>query len=292
MYLLKPKYFEEFENMCCDFLSNDYNKRFQKYGRHGVNQHGIDLFHTNDFSTVAQCKNHINQTPSPKVFLSEIKSDYDRAMEHLREIGKPLPNEFIAMTSLDSDPKIQENIDEIGNNLHVIFWEEISDKIYNNKVLLIKYYKDFMVSKNDICIPRKYINKIISLLEELKKEVDYFHNCSHHKTGVFENSDEQMFNTCITMFQNAAILNDKVKKYILQLNINNKLGNYIHDIIFSLPESASVIAEYLENKDINDDKKDYVINDFLSYYQDDETYDILTSNCQEAIDEIQKVPSD
>lgn len=284
---------KEFECMCRDVLSDCYGKRFEKYGTDGQPQHGIDIC-VNDFSIVGQCKNYFvtNITDTGKAatrFLNKVKDDYNEAMTYPKFNN---PKKFIAMTSLDYDIKIQNEIPNIGDKdiIEVWFWGRIAESICFNDALKRKYT---LGSNINNCISAKKINNIINDLHNLQEYAKIFHDSYINWTDSdFEDRIIAVHDNCIKMFKAALELDDKIKKVFVQLNRYNKLGDYIRAIVLSLPNiNKDKYNKILERLIGINEMKD-TIHAYLLHYQNDDEYDKFISNCQNAIDEIQKVPSD
>lgn len=149
MEIPKSRSAKEFESICKDILEKKYGSRFEKYGRDGQKQNGIDICNTisSNSCIVAQCKNYINQS-SAKSLIKAIENDINSS--------KNLPfykdiNKFIVMTSMDRDKKVQDSICSIscGFNIELWFWEDIQEVICSNDDLIKKYYPQFHNSKSN-----------------------------------------------------------------------------------------------------------------------------------------------
>lgn len=268
MQLPKSKSADEFENICCDVLSALYNIRFQQYGRKGQQQNGIDLY-ANNFSKVAQCKNYFK----PANIENKIKSDYKNAMAKFK------PQEFIVMTALDRDTSIQNQILQIGENISILFWEDIQETICANSELFTKYYPNLNLNNNYISPTR--INKIIRDLFILRDNANSLHiDFSNYKPAYDEERDRYVYNICASMFIHAEKLYKKLFKCYIQLNQYSNLGTRIEQIIRSLPDVHDAHNGYVEMI--------CTIQDFLSYYNNHDKYNQFISECQYAIDTIQR----
>lgn len=149
MEIPKSRSAKEFESICKDILEKKYGSRFEKYGRDGQKQNGIDICNTisSNSCIVAQCKNYINQS-SAKSLIKAIENDINSS--------KNLPfykdiNKFIVMTSMNRDKKIQDAISSISCdfNVELWVWEDIQEVICNNDDLIKKYYPQFYKSKSN-----------------------------------------------------------------------------------------------------------------------------------------------
>ena len=127
----------EFEDMVCDICIRRYGRGFQRYGRLGQKQSGIDIISTGQEKLIGvQCKNYALSV-----------KEVERIVEEAKRFKQPMA-EFIIATSSPRDVKLQEHIIMINQGdkekpnftISIIFWEEISMIIFQNKDLLVKYY--------------------------------------------------------------------------------------------------------------------------------------------------------
>lgn len=133
--LPKTKNSSEFEGMVCDVCKIKFGGDFQRFGRLGQSQCGIDIISMDLEELICiQCKNY-------DITLSHINKIISEAMNFTLPISK-----FIIATSSFRDTKLQEYVLKINQEkdykfvVYIIFWEEISSIISQNNDLLNKYY--------------------------------------------------------------------------------------------------------------------------------------------------------
>lgn len=130
----------EFEDMVCDICTRRYGRVFQRHGRSGQKQSGIDIISTGSEKLICiQCKNY-------QISIKEV----DRIIEEAKNFRHPMA-EFVIATSAFRDVKLQEyiikknrgDIEKLNFTISILFWEEIAMIISQNKDLLVKYYPAF-----------------------------------------------------------------------------------------------------------------------------------------------------
>lgn len=149
--LPKSRSAEEFELMCCDILQKRCGTYFQRYGRNGQQQNGIDLYAPsplrNGYYIVAQCKNYFGDS-KPSTLIARIKSDLDSVAQ---QTILPIQKLYI-MTSFNLDVQVQNAIIEQQSScpfqVEIIFWEDIQSVILSDQTLLAKYYPSYAGSGN------------------------------------------------------------------------------------------------------------------------------------------------
>lgn len=269
MRLPKSKSASEFEDMCADVLSIIYKKRFQPYGRTGQTQHGIDLYAGNGFSLVAQCKNYYN----PNNFTAQIKTDYLSATDSFKF------KTFIAMTSLDRDTNIQNEVSAIGTNIELFFWDDIQCVLCQHDRLLRKYYPNFFLNHNDI--PLKTLNGLIGNINLLIDVAERIHKQYGTYSMAYNYNDDVIFyNQCASMFNAAQALKIDTTQYYIQLS-KHQIAQEIQDIIDSIPalhDAHSGIGELI-----------CTISNFRSYFYDDDNFIEFTDKCKSTIQKIQYI---
>ena len=121
----------EFEDIVCDVCIKKFGRVFQRFGRLGQNQFGIDIISDTQGELICiQCKNY---TISSK----EIDDIIDKAMQFTQPISK-----FIIATNSLRDARLQEKVIERNNKkdlkfeVCIMFWDEISSIISQDKKLL------------------------------------------------------------------------------------------------------------------------------------------------------------
>lgn len=127
----------EFEDMVCDICIRRYGRGFQRYGRLGQKQSGIDIISTGQEKLICvQCKNYALSV-----------KEVEQIIEKAKSFKQPIAELIIAIGS-SRDVKLQEHIIMINQGdkekpnftISTLFWEEISMIISENKDLLVKYY--------------------------------------------------------------------------------------------------------------------------------------------------------
>lgn len=121
--LLPPDDWNEFEDMVRDYAAWRFNGYFfERYGRKGQNQHGIDI-KSNRYQICIQVKLRNNQTYK-KFTAREIQNICDLANNE----GLPIQKFFIAL-SAERDATLQDAVEKIRDNypfeINLIFWDDI-----------------------------------------------------------------------------------------------------------------------------------------------------------------------
>lgn len=271
MRLPRPTSDDEFEEICADVLSQKYGASFQRFGRKGQSQNGIDLY-SNDFRVVAQCKNHQNYSH----IVEEIKSDYNNATKHFQL------QKFIVATSLSRDTNTQTLISNIAQNIEILFWEDIEQIICNNNDLLKKHYPTFS-SLNSQDIPIAVLNDVIQILDVLssnakhiKEQYTNYSPCYHY------DSDVALYNICVKMSNASCELYQHLSHYNIQF-YRHKLSENIHYIIDSLPDFHDA------SNDLIGTELTVTIFNFLQYFCNEENSTNYVSLCQDVINNIYKL---
>ncbi|WP_432792112.1 hypothetical protein [Peptacetobacter hiranonis] len=226
MHLPKTKSSEEFEHMCRDILDNKFKSRFEIYGRNGQCQHGIDIYNKNldNYYIVAQCKNYLNENSGDQL-IKNIKKDID-ASNQLPFYSKI--NKFIAMTSMDSDNKVQNEILSIKKNfdIEVWFWENIQEEICSNNYLLEKYYSKIFISNTNTVDVDRLKDDFNSLMSEANI-LEFIHANPFIKIEDYLPESVDIFNIEMTKKLNSAVIlqNEEIfkaiNKFISKLNDYN-----------------------------------------------------------------------
>lgn len=260
----------EFEDMCVDVLSQKYGTSFQRFGRKGQRQNGIDLYADN-FKIVAQCKNHHNY----RSIVSEIQSDYDEA---IKEFG---PQKFIVATSLNRDVNIQTQISNIAQNIEILFWEDIQQIICNDNMMLQRFYPSIL--SNNQFIPIPVLNETLRLLSILKSKAKHINTEYVYYRPLYNcSSDTDLYNICVDMFNASHELCTQLYNFNIQFE-HQKLREKIQCVIDSLPEFHDA------TNDIVGTEFACTIWDFLKYFCNKENATKYISQCQEVIDIIYQI---
>jgi len=175
-----------FEIMCRVVLNYIYKEkgyRFQRYGRSGQTQYGVDIFCDlqDGKRIVAQCKNYIKGDYNK--FVSNIVNDIEQARDHFNNIET-----YVIMTSLDRDYKTQDKIAELKPQcqfkIEVMFWEDIAEELRSAELWfdipiretrreVPSYILRRVISceiNNDHSLEFSFLDKKTSLIEALEKD--------------------------------------------------------------------------------------------------------------------------
>lgn len=256
MLLPKPKSSEEFEDICTDVLQVVYNRRFQRYGRNGQKQNGIDVigYSENSKPIVAQCKDYQKKNIN---FINEVRNDYNEAKE------KFCPERYIVMTALDRDRRIIDELRSINSEIEMWFWDEIQQTLCANQMLLQKYYM------NINGIPTDVINKICANADILIRGADDFHQKEYN---IYQ-YNEQLYNNCLSMSNAINILWNIRNEYytqISQLRINDCFEYLINSTpqTYNAKSASEFDAEFIGT-----------ISNFTSYFMNEKIANKYKDNC-------------
>ncbi len=156
----KPRNWETFEDIVCDIFSRKFgNINFQRYGRSGQRQDGVDIVGpTKDGLLGIQCKHHLGGD----IDINEIDDEITKA-----EKFSPCLGAFYFATSASRDTKVQSHVLE-RNELRkregkflvsIFFWEDIYNWLNEHPDLMYKHFtKDFPL--------RELENVVVPGLEE------------------------------------------------------------------------------------------------------------------------------
>lgn len=152
----KPHDWNTFEDIVCDVFARKYNNlNFQRYGRSGQRQSGVDIAGPTDIGLLGiQCKHH----PDKSIKKAEIEAEIA-----LSESFKPELSEFVIATSADRDTNIHSHILQIAEDrkkqgkypVSIKFWDDVFNWLTEYPDLLYKYFtKHFPKSElEDIYLP-------------------------------------------------------------------------------------------------------------------------------------------
>lgn len=264
MKLPKTSSPEEFESICRDVIEKMYNCKFQKYGRKGQKQRGIDLISTDYDKTIAvQCKNYSNTRK--KEFLKTINNDIHE-VEKIESIDI-----LIIMTAINTDKDIQDFITSIMSSFKIIvvFWDEIEDVVLENKKIMTNYYPDY-VKPNFIKL--KHINKAISSIERLEDSAKMIYKTRDRYKGDNYEQDVQIYNLAVTIMNSSYDLATFKDKWSMQLDgIGAKI--IICSLIDELPEF------YNEESDIIGSSLLVTVVEFRKTYCNEDYYKKFNKQC-------------
>ena len=137
----KPRDWALFEDIVCDVFSRKYNNyNFQRYGRSGQVQTGVDIAGPAEGRMLGiQCKHH----PAGNIETSEIDDEITKS-----ESFSPPLNEYVIATSADRDTKAHKHVLEISAQREregkypvvIKFWEDIYGWLSDYPDLLYKHF--------------------------------------------------------------------------------------------------------------------------------------------------------
>lgn len=211
----------EFERMTVDYFRKRGIDAYL-YGRKGQKQYGIDIINEN-VANVVQCKNYINFSSD-----RQYKVILDSIIEKIKNEWKyPLQCMWIALGCY-KDRNIQDYISnkQEAFEIKVLFWDDISEVIYQDIELLQKYYPQLCIDHNSNC---EYAKDIKSQFNDLitKHNVIQFVNSDPTQVILYrliEDIDEFFFDVQSLKMKNITCQNDAVYK---QIDVfTNRLSEY------------------------------------------------------------------
>lgn len=137
--------YQKFESLAIDFLTKQTRLAFQKYGRNGQEQYGVDAYALNGIQYVlAQFKNRTSNNPYE--LINKLNNDIESAVEHF---GRERIQSFIIVTSHDRDNNIQDFCMDMQNihniQICIIFWDDIVRALQFYPDLYNNYFYNFDV---------------------------------------------------------------------------------------------------------------------------------------------------
>lgn len=193
LQLPPPKSWDEFEEMCADLFSREWNDRnVIRYGRQGQRQNGVDIYGSpNDEEHAGvQCK--VKRIyPLTNLTTDEIDAEVEKAFEF-----RPQLTEFIFATTALDDIALQDHALKITErhkeeglfSVHIFGWNELIRRLTCYTDLIVKYYGFISNNKilEEITLIRKKLddtttagstipvglidNEISKLVENIKKK--------------------------------------------------------------------------------------------------------------------------
>lgn len=137
----KPRDWATFEDIVCDVFSRKYNNyNFQRFGRSGQSQSGIDIAGPTEGKILGiQCKHH----PDGNIETSEIDDEITKS-----ESFSPPLSEYIIATSADRDTKAHKHVLEVSSKreqegkypITIKFWDDIYSWLTDYPDLLYKHF--------------------------------------------------------------------------------------------------------------------------------------------------------
>ena len=136
----KPETFEMLEDIARFYFSKKYNEPFNKWGRPGQAQHGIDVYGIVNKRVIAvQCKCHNDGDLTPVEIDSEI-GRVSRSM-HASSIS-----EFYFVTTAKRDVNAQTKVQLLTKyynfSIHIIYWDEFEAWLLSHSEFLHLFYPD------------------------------------------------------------------------------------------------------------------------------------------------------
>jgi tetratricopeptide (TPR) repeat protein len=147
--ILRPKSWDEFEDLVADLYAGIWGVPVERYGRTGQAQQGVDIYgqpaYLQGGYAGIQCKRYEDD----KLKLGQIKQEIAKA-----ETFDPPLAEYIIVTTDHCSAPLQRDIRRLNVEreaasafpIRVVFWEDISNRLADpaNRDLLIKYYGDWL----------------------------------------------------------------------------------------------------------------------------------------------------
>ena len=148
----KPKNWDTFEDIICDVFSRKLNNRnFQRFGRSGQNQFGVDIVGVSEGLVVGvQCKHF----PNGKITKTNITDEVKKA-----DSFRPKLDEFYFVTSAERDTEITSYVYELSQKrktrgkfpIVIKFWDDIYDWLVDYPDILYKHFtKYFPLSELEV----------------------------------------------------------------------------------------------------------------------------------------------
>ena len=169
----KPKNWDTFEDIICDVFSRKLNNRnFQRFGRSGQNQFGVDIVGVSEGLVVGvQCKHF----PNGKITKTNITDEVKKA-----DSFRPKLDEFYFVTSAERDTEITSYVYELSQKrktrgkfpIVIKFWDDIYDWLVDYPDILYKYFtKYFPLSELEVVEGRFLEKNKSTVVWPTKKEI-------------------------------------------------------------------------------------------------------------------------
>lgn len=177
--LPKPSDWQELQRLTCDLFKEIWHNQYiTEFGTLGQRQDGIDIYGVNNkyksFEGI-QCKCVKRLTEK------NIEDDYNKS-----KFFNPKLSNFIIVTTVKRNVKLQKKASQITIDneypCHVLFWEDITQRLASNPEVLKKYYSDFIIFESIYDVEGKVVkilidnNKYEILISRIKKDVKYYGN--------------------------------------------------------------------------------------------------------------------
>lgn len=169
----KPKNWDTFEDIICDVFSRKLNNRnFQRFGRGGQNQFGVDIVGVSEGLVVGvQCKHF----PNGKITKTNITDEVKKA-----DSFRPKLDEFYFVTSAERDTEITSYVYELSQKrktrgkfpIVIKFWDDIYDWLVDYPDILYKHFtKYFPLSELEVVEGRFLENNKSTVVWPTNKEI-------------------------------------------------------------------------------------------------------------------------
>jgi len=269
---------DEFEKMCRDVLNEMYFReprlKFDKYGRKGQKQHGIDLlayYEEEDKHVIAQCKNYVNEN-SAQSLIKKVKNDIDAVRKSAFKV-----KELIIMTSMDRDARVQDEFARIPITT-LMFWDNISEVICNTPKIYLTYYPiEYIEGRDEI----QLLDEISNLLFDIGDKAFKFSKSPYKDINLYGDHVDRIYKECMNMHADSDRLNKITNSWSMHLE---SIGAFesLKAVFYSLPVNFD---ECEDNEDIN---KFQVVGSYLDHFNDKEKYETFKKHSSTARDAIRK----
>jgi hypothetical protein len=155
----KPKNWDTFEDIVCDVFTRKLNNRnFQRYGKSGQKQFGVDIVGVVDGLVVGiQCKHY----PNGKITKTDIDTELSKA-----ESFHPQLDQFYFVTSADRDVDVtsyvhalsQERVSKKKFPITIKFWDDVYDWLSELPDVLYKHFTKYF--------PQSELDKLFGITDE------------------------------------------------------------------------------------------------------------------------------
>jgi len=180
---------KEFENISIDLISNDKEKRFERFkaGKDG----GIDgrFYHTNGSQEIIQCKHYLGTGFNG--LISSLKKKNDKGVNEIAKVKKLQPLKYIFVTSLPLSALNKTTIKElftpyIKSDNDIYGQEDLNDILSKNHSIEEKYYKLWISSTT---VLNRIMNNAIksrseALVEDIQEKSKYYVITDNHNKAI------------------------------------------------------------------------------------------------------------
>lgn len=153
-----PRNWQDFENLILDIAKYKIEGTFDKYGREGQSQDGVDIWgRDKKYKSIGiQCKYKKRTTSTSKKLTTQISTSIvDKEISFAEAFTTSL-DKFILSTTTFRDTKIQDYLIAINSDrnhkgkfqLEIWFWETIEDDISRHTEIAYLYYTELLQNLN------------------------------------------------------------------------------------------------------------------------------------------------